>query len=198
MTIAITSPTTLNLTFGTAVSVQLTATTTGSAAALEWAAGIADPTTGLQFVGALPRGVSLSATGLLSGTPRQSGAWTCSIAVGDPTTSEWVCAIFSGTTSIPAGYSATLDPDGANVDPSNIGALRFYEVVNALPRLTIDMGNSVLVFDLLMNNVQPGGRRGFIRIPASDAQPLVSARYLVELAALPAGAQNAGPAMWIL
>jgi endo-1,4-beta-xylanase len=88
-TVTVTSPGNQTSTVGTAVSVQVHATDSGSGQTLTYSA------TGL------PAGLSINSTGLISGTPTTAGTWSASVTAKDGTGA-------SGS----ASFSWTVNPKG--------------------------------------------------------------------------------------
>ena len=86
--LAVTTTSLPSAVLGVAYSVQLAAT--GGVAPYTWAIS----------AGSLPTGLTLSSTGLLSGTPTASGSFTFTVQVTDSATSQAIAKVLGKTTTL--------------------------------------------------------------------------------------------------
>ena len=86
--LAVTTASLPSAVLGAAYSVQLAAT--GGVAPYTWAIS----------AGSLPTGLTLSSTGLLSGTPTASGSFTFTVQVTDSATSQAIAKVLGKTTTL--------------------------------------------------------------------------------------------------
>jgi hypothetical protein len=163
------------------ISITLSATSSSASPTLRWKCGLALPGQSQYFAGRLPRGLYCDeVAGTITGRVEEMGTFSFNLVVGDESSGELSSLLVSDSIAWAAG-DPTVDAGGVQIDPSNVGARKWYKLL--APRYSFEKGGQLYVADAGMYSGVH-----YVRVP--ESQGLLGVRDgALTPSDLPAGAR---------